>query len=68
MNNNKTPETNEMTRRAAIKKIGYAAATTSMMMILLNSQSARATSVNTGPSAPTTNTNGGGTSPVNWND
>jgi len=34
----------EISRREAIKKISYATATASMMMVLLNTQQARATS------------------------
>jgi len=59
-------ENREMNRREAIKKMGYLAATTSMMMVLLNTQSARATSLV--PGSITTNT--GGTSGTNsfWNE
>ncbi len=54
----------EISRRDALKKIGYTALTGSVMMVLLNTQSARATSVNTGPTNPG-DTGGGG---VTWDD
>ncbi len=53
-----------ISRRDAIRKMGYTAATASVMMILLNTKSARATSVNTGPTNP--GDTGGGT--TIWDD
>jgi|GEM_PF-5107366 len=46
MESNKNIKINEeeISRREAIKKIGYATATASMMMVLLNTQQARASS------------------------
>jgi hypothetical protein len=60
----KHTESPAISRRVAIRKIGYTAATASVMMLLLNSRSARATSVNSGP----TNPGDTGGSEVIWDD
>jgi len=56
---------NEITRRDALKKIGYSALTGSVLMVLLNTQTARASS--TEPTVPG-DTNGSGGSTVTWDD
>ncbi|MDD2799222.1 MAG: hypothetical protein PHV20_11580 [Bacteroidales bacterium] len=53
-----------ISRRDAIKKMGYVALSAATMMVLLNSQSAKAAS--NAPEAPTAPDPGGGGSPI-WN-
>ncbi len=59
------PNSDAMTRRQAIKKLGYASLSAATMMILLNTQSAKAAS--DAPEAPTAPASpSGGGSPI-WN-
>lgn len=65
-NEGKRQETDDlMSRRKAIKKIGYASLSAATMMVLLNTQSAKAASDM--PEAPTEPPSGGGGGSPIWN-